>query len=36
MTNAVQEQVFDKDYSKYGFHDKEEHLNKPKKGLSIN
>jgi len=29
-----QEQVFDKDYSKYGFHDKEQHVFKAKKGLS--
>jgi|TARA_Y100000310_G_scaffold22935_2_gene21944 Fe-S cluster assembly protein SufB len=27
-------QVFDKDYSKYGFHDKEEYVFKSKKGLS--
>ena len=30
----VTEQVFDKDYSKYGFHDKEEFVFKAKRGLS--
>ncbi|MBI2647100.1 hypothetical protein HYW99_01365, partial [Candidatus Woesearchaeota archaeon] len=28
------EQVFEKDYSKYGFHDKEEYVFKAKRGLS--
>ncbi|MBI3026949.1 Fe-S cluster assembly protein SufB [Candidatus Woesearchaeota archaeon] len=30
----VTEQVFEKDYSKYGFHDKEEYVFKAKRGLS--
>jgi len=31
---AATEQVFDKDYSRYGFHDKEEYVFKSQKGLS--
>ena len=30
----IAEQVFNKDYSKYGFHDKEEYVFKSKRGLS--
>ena len=30
----TQEQVFEKDYSKYGFHDKEDYVFKSAKGLS--
>src|SRR3989344_5179517 len=33
---ATQEQVFEKDYSKYGFHDKEQHVFDTGKGLSEN
>ena len=31
---TVTEQVFDKDYSKYGFHDKEDYVFKSKRGIS--
>ena len=34
MPPAATEQVFDKDYSRYGFHDKEEYVFKAQKGLS--
>ncbi|MBI2658797.1 Fe-S cluster assembly protein SufB [Candidatus Woesearchaeota archaeon] len=34
MAPATAEQTFDKDYSKYGFHDKEEFVFKAKRGLS--
>ena len=34
MPPAATEQVFDKDYSRYGFHDKEEYVFKSQKGLS--
>ncbi|MBI2660365.1 Fe-S cluster assembly protein SufB [Candidatus Woesearchaeota archaeon] len=34
MAPAQAEQVFDKDYSRYGFHDKEEFVFKAKRGLS--
>jgi len=34
MAPTAAEQVFDKDYSKYGFHDKEEYVFKAKRGLS--
>jgi Fe-S cluster assembly protein SufB len=34
MAPTQAEQVFDKDYSKYGFHDKEEFVFKAKRGLS--
>ena len=34
MAPATAEQVFEKDYSKYGFHDKEEYVFKAKRGLS--
>ena len=30
----ITEQVFDKDYSKYGFHDKEDYVFKSEKGLT--
>src|SRR3989338_133115 len=30
----ITEQIFDKDYSRYGFHDKEEYVFKTQKGLS--
>ncbi len=34
MPPAATEQVFDKDYSKYGFHDEEDYVFKAKRGLS--
>jgi len=34
MAPTQAQQVFDKDYSKYGFHDKEEYVFKAKRGLS--
>lgn len=34
MAPAATEQVFDKDYSKYGFHDEEDYVFKAKRGLS--
>ena len=34
MAPTASEQVFDKDYSRYGFHDKEEYVFKAQKGLS--
>ena len=34
MPPTATEQVFDKDYSKYGFHDKEDYVFKSGKGLT--